>query len=94
MVSDIDCRVAFIDYGTSDSIVPFERVWKLPKQFIEPCVSRTVSIKLKSGKELTGIDAGSTLDKLEKLVEFEGDVECLGGNKYAVTIDDNLLVYK
>lgn len=91
-VSPIDCKVSYIDYG-SDGIVGFDDVWKMPKQFLVPCVSRTVQLKLASGKELKNINVADTMENLLAANKFNGVVECLPGNKYTVTVDDSLIIF-
>lgn len=92
-VSEIDCKVVFIDYG-SESNVEFEKVWKLPQQFAMPCISRSVVVKLKSGKDLKEIDVPASMDRFEQIDKFEAVVEFLDPNKFAITIDDSLVAFK
>lgn len=93
-LSEIDCKVSFIDYG-SEQIVAFSDVWKYPKQLLVPCVSRSLALKLASGKALKkNVNLSETMESFVNANNFEGVIENLGKNKYAVTIDDSLIIFK
>lgn len=91
-VSEIDCKISFVDYG-SDQNVAFDEVYKIPKQFLVPCVSRTLSLKLASGKALKNVDVPETMQNFLNADKFEGVIETLGNNKYSVTVDDSYIIF-
>jgi hypothetical protein len=69
-------------------------VWKLPEHLLLPVYSRTVTLKLASGKSVKTIEVEDTMDNFAAMDKFEGKVEKLGENKYAVTVDDSLVIFK
>lgn len=89
----IDCKIYFVDYG-SELDVDFENIWPMPEKLLKDAVSRTVKVKLKSGKSIKNVDVGGTCDKLESAVNFEAFVEHERDNKFTITIDDSLVVFK
>jgi Tudor domain len=92
-VSDLDCSVYFLDYGNSMT-TSFEDIWKMPKQLVKNCVSRTVYVKLKSGRSIQDIDVDETKEKLAYLENFEADIGKIGEKKFSITIDDSLVIFK
>lgn len=87
------CFIVFIDYG-NELFIKYEDIWKLPHELLMNCVSRNVSLKLKSGRSLSEIDADATMDAFYDNLNFVAEVGAESRSKYTATIDDSLVVFK
>ena len=74
-------------------VVEPKDVMAMPAKFMYTTCSHTVSLRLKSGRSVDEIDANETREFLEKENEFSADVK-KEGNRYSITIDDSLVVFK
>lgn len=91
--SEESCKVYFIDYGSSCTVM-CKDIWKMPKKFLQPIVSRSVIVKLKSGKSLSRIDVDETVGNLCDIEKFMAKVEHINNKYYQITLDDSLVVFK
>ena len=94
-VSDLDAKVHFIDYG-SESLVEIKDIYQLPASFLFTCCSHTDEFQLTSGRSINGIDGEETRELLVNKSGFDAKVErvSLSPQKYKITIDDSLVVFK
>jgi hypothetical protein len=85
--------VNFIDYGNNYRVA-YADVWKISPEVAEiPIISRSVIIKLKSGKNISSIDVDASIDKMCESEIFEGSVELIGKKCYC-TVDDSVFAFK
>lgn len=92
-VSPIDCKVHFIDFGNT-ALMPLSNIWKMPEQFVKEVICVSVEVRLISGKPLKNINLYDTLDSFATIESFDASIEHFGANKYAITIDDALIIFK
>lgn len=92
--SDLDVKIHFLDYG-NDYVVDIKNVMQLPASLLQSCCSHTVEVKLTSNRSIEDIDADETRGSLLDKNDFYAKVEMLpGSDKYAITIDDALVIFK
>lgn len=83
-----------LDWGNI-YVTDASNIYKIsPELAALPIISRTVDVKLKSGKPLYNVDVEATIRKLNNCESFKGVIELVDKNKYAITIDDSLITFK
>lgn len=92
-VSDIDCKIFFIDYGSKLQLQGFDKIWKMPQEFVKECMSVNIKVKLQSGKALKNVDVDKTMELLANAQKIETFVELENG-KQVMTLDDKLVAFK
>lgn len=92
--SHLDAKISFFDYGSVNVCGHANVCGPLPRDFLQTACSHLVDVKLASGRPISDIDFDETRGLLAEKNEFFAKVDEITPLRYAITLDDSLVVFK